>query len=105
MMREGASIDPWYEPGFSEVPFYPFESDEALYRSIVEADRALVVGAMGCVPDGPVAEVRRSSTVHPWTIVNQGGGKWRLCHNYSVGTNRVVATAPFTVPSVWGVLP
>ena len=45
MMREGASIDPWYEPGFSEVPFCPLESDEALYRSIVEADRALVVGA------------------------------------------------------------
>ena len=35
----------------------------------------------------------------------QGGGKWRLCHDYSVGTNRVVATAPFTLPSVWDVLP
>ena len=40
MMREGASIDPWYEPGFSEVPFYPFESDEARYRGMVAASRA-----------------------------------------------------------------
>ena len=101
MAGEGVHIHAWREPGFSEVPFYPFASDEGLMRSIQEADRALAVGAMEYVPEASVDEVMSSSTIHPWTIVDQGGGKWRLCHDYSVGTNRIVATAPFTLPSVW----
>ena len=105
MARQGVSIAPWQEPGFSEVPFYPFVNDEAVMKSVAEADRALAVGAMEHVPLSEVASVRASSTIHPWTIVDQGGGKWRLCHDYSVGTNRVVATAPFSLPSVWDVAP
>ena len=37
------------------------------------------------------------------TIVDQGGGKWRLCHDYSVGTNRYVSTSPFDLCDVWDV--
>ena len=50
MAREGVGIHVWSEPGFSEVPFYPFASDEALVKSIHEADRAIAAGAMEYVP-------------------------------------------------------
>jgi hypothetical protein len=70
-------------------------------KSIAEADRALLAGAMEYVPASAVSEVEAVSTVHPWTIVDQGGGKWRLCHDYSVGTNRRAPTASFVLPSVW----
>lgn len=105
MARQGVGIHIWEEPGFSEVPFYPFASDEALFRSIHEADRAILAGAMEYVPADQIAEVRQMSVVHPWTVVDQGGGKWRLCHDYSVGTNRQASTAPFALPSVWDVVP
>ena len=104
MAGAGVHINAWQDPGFSEVPFYPF-SEEGLARSIWEADRAILAGAMEYVPAEAVEEVRRSATIHPWTIVDQGGGKWRLCHDYSVGTNRIVATAPFDMQSVWDVVP
>jgi hypothetical protein len=63
----------------------------------------LLVGAMEFVPPDMIDEVRRDSIIHPWTIVDQGGGKWRLCHDYSVGTNRYVSTSPFVLPEVWDV--
>jgi hypothetical protein len=44
------------------------------------------------------------STVHPWTMAQQGA-KWRACHDYSVGTNRRAASAPFALPTVWDVRP
>eukprot|EP00966_Prymnesium_polylepis_P184309 4271958-Prymnesium_polylepis.1 len=72
-------------------------------KSIQEADRAIAAGAMEYVPAHRMEEVAACSTIHPWTIVDQGSGKWRLCHDYSVGTNRVVPTAPFALPSVWDV--
>lgn len=105
MARRGVGIHPAVEPGGSEVPFYPFAGREGVMRSIVEADRALAVGAMEYVPASAVDEVLRVSTIHPWTIVDQGDGKWRLCHDYSVGTNRVVPSAPFSLPTVWEVAP
>ena len=104
MMKEGGHvIRPEVEPGFAEFPFYPFKSEIGLMKSIVEANRALLVGAMEYVPSAAVEEVRRCSIVHPWTIVDQGGGKWRLCHDYSVGTNRYVSTSPFDLCDVWDV--
>jgi hypothetical protein len=105
MAQQGVGVEVWEEPGFSEVPFYPFSNDEALLRSIQEADRAILAGAMEYVPLDQIDEVRAVSTIHPWTVVDQGGGKWRLCHDYSVGLNRVASTAPFTLPSVWDVAP
>ena len=105
MAGKGVGVHVWEEPGFSEVPFYPFANDEALLRSIQEADRAIIAGAMEYIPADQLDEVRRVSTVHPWTVVDQGGGKWRLCHDYSVGLNRVASTAPFSLPSVWDVAP
>jgi hypothetical protein len=105
MAKQGVGIHPLDEPGGSEVPFYPFASREGLVRSIVEADRAVAVGAMEYVPSEMAAEVEALSTIHPWTIVDQGGGKWRLCHDYSVGTNRVVPSGPFSLPTVWDVSP
>ncbi len=89
----------------SEVPFYKWANAEGLLKSVAEADRALLAGAMEYVPEHRVAEVQAVSTIHPWTIVDQGGGKWRLCHDYSVGTNKRVPTSPFTLPSVWDVGP
>jgi hypothetical protein len=87
----------------TEVPFYKWENAEGLLKSIAEADRALLAGAMEYVPAHRLPEILESSTISPWTIVDQGGGKWRLCHDYSVGTNRVVPTAAFSLPSVWDV--
>ena len=78
MAHQGVGIYPWEEIGPSEVPFYPWVSDEGLVKSIAEADRAIVAGAMEYVPAHRLPEVQACSTVHPWTIVDQGGGKWRL---------------------------
>ena len=55
------------------------------------------------MPPAQVESVLDQSIVHPWTIVDQGGDKWRLCHDYSVGTNLHVATAPFVLPSPFDV--
>ena len=101
MARHGVGIHPVEEPGASEVPFYKWANEEGLLKSILEADRAILAGAMQYVPAGRVAEVEECSTIHPWTVVDQGGGKWRLCHDYSVGTNRIVPSAPFVLPTVW----
>ena len=38
-------------------------------------------------------------------MVVQQGEKWRLCHDYSVGTNLYVPSAPFRLPSPWDVRP
>ena len=48
-----------------------------------------------------VEEVERTGRIHPWTIVDQGGGKWRACHDYSHLTNTLVQTSPFSLPSIW----
>ena len=103
MARRGVGIYPWEEHPPTEVPFYKWANDEGLLKSIAEADRAILAGAMEYVPAHRVKEVLESSTIHPWTIVDQGGGKWRLCHDYSVGTNRIVPSASFALPSVWDV--
>jgi hypothetical protein len=103
MARRGVGIYPWEEVKPTEVPFYKWENSEGLLKSIAEADRALLAGAMEYVPAHRLPEILESSTISPWTIVDQGGGKWRLCHDYSVGTNRVVPTAAFSLPSVWDV--
>ena len=105
MAKRGVGIYPVEELGPTEVPFYRWASNEGLLKSILEADRAIIAGAMEYVPASRLEEVSEYSTIHPWTIVDQGGGKWRLCHDYSVGTNKRVATAPFALPSVWDVLP
>ena len=78
MARRGVGIYPWAEVPPSEVPFYRWESQEGLLKSIAEADRALLAGSMEYVPASRLAEVLESSTISPWTIVDQGGGKWRL---------------------------
>ena len=61
-------------------------------------------GLMGqtLVPDELVAEVLATERVHPWSI-NQRGDKWRLCHDYSVGTNLVAKSGPFSLPTPWDV--
>jgi hypothetical protein len=92
------------EVGFEEVPQYAWPTDEALAEGILEADRALAVGAMEYVPDEHMERVLGESTVHPWTMAQQGA-KWRACHDYSVGTNRRAASAPFALPTVWDVRP
>ena len=101
MARRGVGIYPVEELGPSEVPFYPWANNEGLMRSIGEADRAILAGAMEYVPAHRLDEVLSCSTIHPWTIVDQGGGKWRLCHDYSVGINKQVPTASFVLPTVW----
>jgi hypothetical protein len=53
------------------------------------------------VPASMVEEVERTGRIHPWTIVDQGGGKWRACHDYSHLTNTLVQTSPFSLPSIW----
>ena len=101
MQGEGLVISPEVEPGFAEHPFYPARDPVGLMKSITEVDRALIVGSMEYVPADQVAQVRRSAIIHPWTMADQGGGKWRACHDYSCGTNRYVRSAPFGLPEVW----
>ena len=74
MARRGVGIYPWEEVAPTEVPFYKWASQEGLLKSIAEADRALLVGAMEYVPAHRLGEVLESSTISPWTIVDQGGG-------------------------------
>ena len=104
LMTEGARIDVSEEVGFEEVPQYAWPTDEALTEGILEADRALAVGAMEYVPEDQLERVLKESTVHPWTMAQQGA-KWRACHDYSVGTNRRAASAPFSLPTAWDVRP
>jgi hypothetical protein len=100
LMTEGARIAMSEEVGFEEVPQYAWPTDEALAEGILEADRALAVGAMEYVPDDHMERVLGESTVHPWTMAQQGA-KWRACHDYSVGTNRRAASAPVEATIGW----
>ena len=75
MAKAGVGIYPPVELGPSEVPFYKWVSEEGLLKSIQEADRAIAAGAMEYVPVSRMAEVSAVSTIHPWTIVDQGGGQ------------------------------
>ena len=103
MQREGARIVPEVEPGFAEHPFYPVRDNVGLMKSIVEVDRALITGSMEYVPADQIARVRSEAVIHPWTMADQGGGKWRACQDYSCGTNLYVRSAPFGLPEVWDV--
>ena len=99
IMTEGVRIDMDADRSCFEVPQYPYPDEESLLESLMEADRALMVGHMEYVPDEMVESVVRESTVHPWLMVWQG--KWRLCQDYSEGTNRAARSGPFGLPSVW----
>ena len=46
MAKRGVGIYPWEEVPPTEVPFYKWESQEGLLKSITEADRGLLAGAM-----------------------------------------------------------
>ena len=99
IMCEGVRIDMDADSSCFEVPQYPFPDSKALTESLFEADRALTVGHMEYVPDDKVEEVVKNHIVHPWLMVWQG--KWRLCQDYSDGTNRAALSAPFGLPSAW----
>ena len=59
----------------TEVPFYRWESQEGLLKSITEADRGLLAGAMEYVPAHRLAEVLESSTeIQGETIVSSEKG-------------------------------
>ena len=105
MMTEGVRIDASSDLGAFEVAQYSWPTGEGLIEAINEVNRAICVGAMEYVPDADVKEVLESGIVHPLTIVSQGEGKWRACHDYSVGTNRVAGSAPFGLPTPWSVRP
>ena len=101
-MRSGVVIEPVVEPPMADHPFYHWETDHHLLMAIQEADRHLSIGALQYVPDDMARQVAENAIVHPWVVVKQGE-KWRLCHDYSVGTNRYVGAAPFALPSPWDV--
>ena len=101
-MKSGVVIEPVVEPPMADHPFYHWESDEHLLVAIQEADRHLSIGALEYIPDEVVRHVSENAIVHPWVVVKQGE-RWRLCHDYSIGTNRYVGAAPFVLPSPWDV--
>ena len=101
-MQSGVIIEPVVEPPMADHPFYHWESDTHLLMAIQEADRHLSIGALKYIPDDLVRHVSENAIVHPWVVVKQGA-KWRLCHDYSIGTNRYVGAAPFVLPSPWDV--
>ena len=87
--------------GFYDIPQYAFESQQHMLRGGAEADRAVAVGALEYVPDDMVEEVMTDAIVHPWLVVDQGGGKWRACQDYSGGINLLNDAPPFELDSVW----
>ena len=99
-MTEGVSVSTETELGRYEIAQYPFSSLQAESQCGREVDRALLAGHLEPVPLSEYDQVR---CVHPWTIVDQGGGKHRACQSYDVGLNRVTRTAPFALPSAWDV--
>ena len=100
IMTEGVRVDANRAARSFEVPQYAFPSAEAMARAIHEADRALAAGHMSYVPDAHIDMVLDEGIVHPWLVVQQGD-KWRLCQDYSGGTNKLAHTAPFGLPCVW----
>ena len=102
MMAHGARVDPPEEGGFGPRVYaegqYPWVDSEHFFRGTVECDRALVAGHLEAVPEAEAEWALRHGTVHPWTVVYQGGDKWRACQDYSAGTNRWTITSPFTLP-------
>eukprot|EP00966_Prymnesium_polylepis_P190049 4404283-Prymnesium_polylepis.1 len=57
LVTVGAQIEVEAEVDFFEVPQYPWAADQALVEGILEADRALAVGAMEYVPDDQLDRV------------------------------------------------
>ena len=103
IMTGGVKIDMDLDASCFQVPQYPFPDDQAMLEGIMEADRALSVGHMEYVPDEHVERVLKENVVHPWLIVWQG--KWRLCQDYSSGTNMAAKSGPFGLPSPWDARP
>ena len=99
-MTEGVRVEADAATGAYAVPQYAFPDAASLAHAIHEADRALAAGHMSYVPDAEIESVLASGVIHPWLMVQQGE-KWRLCQDYSDGTNRVARTAPFGLPCVW----
>ena len=99
IMTEGVMIDMDADHGAFEIAQYPYPDDQALMESLIEADRALAVGHMEYVPECEVERVLNENVVHPWLMVWQG--KWRLCQDYSGGTNLGARSGPFGLPSAW----
>ena len=99
IMCEGVRIEADVDTSGFEVPQYPYPDDASMLESLLEADRALAVGHMEYVPDSMVETVLENHIVHPWLMVWQG--KWRLCQDYSDGTNKLARSGPFGLPSAW----
>ena len=103
MMVEGAEID-LAEPivGY-EVNQYPWESGGMYVKGVMECERAIHAGAMEEVPVEEVTAAMEANVVHPWLVVDQGGGKFRACHDYKRGTNVYATSAPFGLPTPFDV--
>ena len=99
IMTEGVRIEMDVDACCFEQPQYPFPDGPSMLESLIEADRALMVGHMEYVPDDQIEDVLENHVVSPWLMVWQG--KWRLCQDYSDGTNRAAQSGPFGLPSVW----
>ena len=99
IMTEGVRIEVDADSCGFEQPQYPVPDAESMVESLLEADRALSVGHMEYVPESEIDKVLRDHVVHPWLMVWQG--KWRLCQDYSDGTNRSAKSGPFGLPSTW----
>ena len=100
MMTEGVRVEAEHAGRSYAVPQYSYLTAEATAKAIHEADRALAAGHMSYVPDEYIDQVLSEGIIHPWLVVQQGD-KWRLCQDYSQGTNRIARTAPFGLPCVW----
>ena len=101
-MTHGVGVTLVSDLGGYEVAQYPYASAEARAEAAMETDRAIAVGHLSYVPDAEAEKVRENTCVHPWTMAFNGE-KWRACQDYSVGTNRVAASAPFGLPTPWDV--
>ena len=102
IMTEGAPVHMQATVGGYEIPQYPFASSEARQEAAWETDRAIAAGHMEHVPESEADDILLNYCVHPWTM-DLKGGKWRACQDYSIGTNRGAASAPFGLPTPFDV--
>jgi hypothetical protein len=80
------------------------ESSKECTTTYEQGRHAIIVGLYKIALGEEEHGNRNALIVHPWVVARQGE-KWRLCHDYSVGLNQYVASAPFILPTPWSVRP
>ena len=99
-MTEGVTFEEEVHD-YIEFSQYDWPNQAAFIEATMEADRQLTIGAIEYVVEDSYVEMEKKmecGRTHAWHIVKQGA-KWRLCLNMKPGTNTLMATIHFQLPS------